>query len=277
MLKQKLLPAAVATTLLAGAGLAQAQEEKLQEAIVTGDSLVEGFQISGNVALTTDYRFRGISQSDESPAIQGGFDAEFGPGFYVGVWGSSVDFDTNDNSEDGDGNPIVPVEGYDGSLELDGYVGWATDIGDTDFGIDLTYYYYAYPGDDGPDGDYQEFHVKGSWRDLSLGVAYSDDYYAETDEFWYISGDYSFGLFSDMLTIDLHVGYNILDDEGGFLAADEDGKNEDGYTDYSVGVTYSWASVDFTLAYVGTDLDDDDVFGTDWADDTAVFTISKSL
>ena len=67
------------------------------------------FEIAGNVALVTDYRFRGISQSDEDIAIQGGFDAGWDNVIYVGVWGSSVDFDSND--------------GFDGSLELDYYVG----------------------------------------------------------------------------------------------------------------------------------------------------------
>lgn len=254
MLNKKLMTAAVASTLLAGTGLAQAEEP----AVVTGDSVVGGFEISGNVALTTDYRFRGISQSDEDFAVQGGFDAEFGPGFYVGIWGSSVDFDSND--------------GYDGSLELDYYGGWSSAIGDTDFGIDVGYIYYDYPGDDGDEGDYQEFYVGGSWKDLSLQVNYSDDYYAETDEFWYVSADYSFGLMDTGLSVDLHVGLNFLEEDGGFLATDEDQ-----YTDYSVTVTYSWASVDFSLAYVGTDLDEEDVFDTDWGDDTAVFTISKSL
>lgn len=253
MLSKKFLPAAVAAALLAGAGLAQAAEP----VVVTGDSLVEGFTISGNVALTTDYRFRGISQSDEDIAVQGGFDAEFGPGFYVGIWGSSVDFDSND--------------GYDGSLELDYYGGWSSSIGDTDFGVDVGYIYYDYPGDSGDEGDYQEFYVGGSWKDLSVQVNYSDDYYAETDEFWYVSGDYSFTV-ADSIGVALHVGLNMLEEDGGFLSSDEDQ-----YTDYSVTVSYEWASVEFALAYVGTDLDDDDVFGTDWADDTAVFTISKSL
>jgi len=270
MLNKKLLPAAVTAALLAGASLSQAQD---QPAVVTGDTFVEGFQISGNVALTTDYRFRGISQSDEDFAVQGGFDAEFGPGFYVGIWGSSVDFDCND-IDIPEGHPEVggACSGYDGSLELDYYGGWSSSIGDTDFGIDIGYIYYDYPGDDGDEGDYQEFYVGGSWRDLSLTVAYSDDYYAETDEFWYVAGDYSVGLFDTGLTLDLHVGYNMLEEDGGFLATDEDA-----YTDYSVALTYTWASVDWSLAYVGTDLDEEDVFDTDWADDTVVFTIAKSL
>jgi len=259
MLNKKLLTAAVATAVLTGAGFAQAQEK--EDAIVTGDSLVEGFTISGNVALTTDYKFRGISQSNRDGALQGGFDAEFGPGFYVGTWASVVNFDTN-GEEGGCCN---------GSMELDYYAGWASSIGDTDFGIDVGYIYYSYPGDNDNDADYQEVYVSGSWRDFSLSVNYSDDYYLESDEFWYVAADYSFSLLED-LTVDLHVGYNMLEEDGGFLATDEDA-----YTDYSVGVTYSWAALDWSLAYVGTDLDEEDVFDTTWGEDRAIFTLSKSL
>jgi len=244
MFNKKMLTTAVGATLLAGAVQVQAVE------------------VSGNVALTSDYRFRGISQSDEEFAVQGGFDVAFEPGFYIGTWGSSVDFDVN--AVDGE-------DAADGSLELDYYAGWSGPIGDTDFGIDVGYIYYDYPGDDGGFGDYQEFYVGTSWKDLSLQVNYSDDYYAESDEFWYISADYSFTLLEE-LTVGLHAGYNMLEEDGGFLATDEDA-----YTDYSVSVTYTWEGVDFSLAWVGTDLDEEDVFDTDWADDTAVFTIAKSL
>jgi len=251
MLNKKLLTAAVATALFSGAGLIQAQERDNVD--VASD---DGFQISGNVALTSDYRFRGISQSDTSGAIQGGFDAEFSPGFYIGTWGSSVDFDSND--------------GYDGSLELDYYAGWSSAIGDTDFGIDVGYIYYDYPGDNGDEGDYGEVYVSGSWKDLSASVNYSDDYYGGTGKFFYYAADYSLTLF-DSLGVGFHVGYNDFD-ETGFFAT-----NTDSYTDWSVTLSYSWAGVDLSVAYVDTDLDDDDVFGTDWADSTAVFTISKSM
>jgi uncharacterized protein (TIGR02001 family) len=268
MLNKKLLTAAVTTAVLTGAGFAQAQDK--EPAIVTGDSLMKGFEISANVALVSDYRFRGISQSSEDAAVQGGFDAEFGPGFYIGTWASMVDFgDSNDT-------------GSFGNMEIDYYGGWASSIGDTNFGVDVGYMYYQYPGDTvDPEGDYQEIYLGGSWKDLSLKVAYSDDYYAETDEFWYVSGDYSFTLLED-LTIGLHAGYNMLEEtkldaagnvtDGGFLSSDEDA-----YTDYSVTVTYNWATVDFSVAYVGTDLDEEDVFDTDNADGVAVFSISKSL
>ena len=110
-----------------------------------------------------------------------------------------------------------------------------------------------------------------SWRDFSVKVNYCDDYYAQTDEFWYFSADYSHS-FTDSLSLGLHAGYSQLEQGGGFLSSDEDN-----YSDYSVSVGYAWAGVDFSVAYVGTTLDEDDVFGTDWAEDVAVFTISKSM
>ena len=240
MFNKTLLPARLAAALFAGAvSTAQAAPE-----------------ISGNVALTSDYKFRGISQSDESPAIQGGFDISWDNGIYLGAWGSSVDFDSND--------------GYDGSLELDYYGGWAGDITDN-VGVNVGYLYYDYPGDNRLVGDYQEVYLSVSLWDGVIGANYSDDYYAETGSFYYVYGDYSIGI-GENFSVDLHLGYNDLEKKGGFLATDTDS-----YVDYSVGVTASWLAVDWTLAYVGTDLDSEDVFDTDWGDDSVIFTISKSM
>ncbi|AQA17796.1 hypothetical protein BST95_05665 [Halioglobus japonicus] len=239
MLK-KVLPAAVAASLLAGATA----------------TTVQAAEISANVALTSDYRFRGISQSDESIALQGGFDLAFDNGIYVGTWGSSVDFDSND--------------GFDGSLELDYYVGWGMDIGENS-AIDVGYLYYDYPGDDGAEGDYQELYGSFSFYDFTVGMAYSDDYYGETDTFFYYYADYSLGL-GENFSLDFHVGFNDLEEDGGFLAT-----SEDSYTDYSVALSTSWLAVDWSIAYVGTTLDEEDVFDTDWGEDTVVFTVSKSM
>ena len=87
---------------------------------------------------------------------------------------------------------------YDGSLELDYYGGWSSAIGDTDFGIDVGYIYYDYPGDNGADGDYREFYVSGSWKDIALSVNYSDDYYAGTGNFCYYARDYSLSLMDNL-------------------------------------------------------------------------------
>ena len=238
MFIKKLLPALAGSGLLLGAAVA-------------------GAEISGNVALTTDYKFRGISQSDESPAIQGGFDYEDESGFYIGTWGSSVDFDSND--------------GFDGSLELDVYLGFGGSFGDSGLGYDIGFIYYDYPGDDGAEGDYQEIYGSLSVGDFSLGLAYSDDYYGETGKFYYVSGDYEFALPED-IALGLHIGFNSFDEAPGFLSSDEDK-----YYDYSISISKSLGGVDLSLAYVGTDLDEEDVFDTTWGDAEVIFTISKSL
>ena len=212
--------------------------------------------ISANAALVSDYRFRGISQSNENAAVQAGFDYGFENGFYVGTWGSTVDFDSA-----GD---------FSGSLELDFYGGWGREVGENS-SIDVGYIYYAYPGDDnGLDGDYQEIYFNYSWKDLGLGVAYSDDYYGGTGKFWYLQANYDWS-FAENWALALHAGYNDFDEDS-FLSSDKGS-----YVDYSVGVTWSVVGVDLGLAWVGSDLDEEDVFDTSWGDDTAVFSISKSF
>jgi len=241
MLK-KVLPAAIAVTLLAGATA----------------TTVQAGEISANVTLTSEYRFRGISQSNENPAIQGGFDYAWDTGIYVGTWGSTVDFDFSE----ADG-------GFNGSLELDYYVGWGMDVGENS-AIDVGYLYYDYPGDEGDEGDYQELYGSFSFYDFTVGMAYSDDYYGETDTFFYYYADYSLGL-GENWAIDFHVGYNDFDEEDGFLSG------KDSYTDYSIGVTASFLAVDWSVAWVGTNLSEKYVFDTDWGEDTVVFSVSKSM
>jgi uncharacterized protein (TIGR02001 family) len=243
MLNKKLVTAAVSATLLTGIAATS----------------VHAFDLSANVALVSDYRFRGISQTDTNAAVQGGFDASFEPGFYVGTWASSVDFGSDN------------ATGSWGTMEIDYYAGWAGPIGDTDFAVDVGYAYYQYPGDTvDPKGDYGEFHITPSWKDLSIGIVYSDDFYAKTGKYWYYSGDYSLSFLEDF-SLGLHAGYNDFDDVGFFATT------EDSYTDYSVTLGYTFKGVDFSVAWVGTDLDDDDCWSTNYCDDTAVFSISKSL
>ena len=144
-------------------------------------------EVSGNVTLATDYKFRGYSQTDTSPAVQGGFDVGFDSGFYVGMWGSNVDFAK--------------------SLELDYYAGYAGEINDS-VSYDVGYIYYDYPGTPDED-DYEEFYASISVSDFTFGLAYSDDYYFETGEFYYVYADYSFDL-GGGYGLGLHYGFSIF-------------------------------------------------------------------
>jgi len=99
--------------------------------------------LSGALTVTSDYRFRGISQNDRSVAPQGTLNVTGPEGFYIGAWASQVDFDPTNS-----GNPHV---------ELDIYGGKHTDL----WGVDWNFmpYYYSYPPEKyglGPNADYFE-------------------------------------------------------------------------------------------------------------------------
>jgi uncharacterized protein (TIGR02001 family) len=216
--------------------------------------------IAGNVTLATDYRFRGISQIEGgfSPAIQGGFDFNHDSGFYLGTWASNVNF-------------------LGGSIETDVYGGFRGQFTE-DVGYDVGVLYYGYPhATFGPGEnnniqvDYYEVYGSVSFSGVKLGVNYSPDYFAESGDFFYPYADYSYA-FSDALSLSAHLGYNSFDEDT-FLG------NDDNYLDWKIALSTTQLGVTWTLAYVDTDLDDDeDCFGDeDLCAATAVFSISKSL
>jgi uncharacterized protein (TIGR02001 family) len=220
-----------------------------------------GFSVSGNVTLATDYRFRGISQLDRSPAIQGGLDLEWENGFYLGAWASNVSFSG-------------------GAIELDWYGGYAGSINES-LDFDIGVLYYGYPEDDAPvDLDFWEFYGSVTYRDITFGLAYSPDYFAETDNYWYIYSSYSLPL-ADTLALDLHVGWNLFDSDAAFeeFIVPEAGVNAgDNYVDYKIGLTWNVVDLDVGLHFIGTDIKRSACFeGTKLCEDSVVLSVSKSL
>lgn len=116
--------------------------------------------LGASAAFTTDYVFRGISQTSENPAVQASLDATYGI-FYLGMWGSNVDFG---------GGPF----GQDiANIEIDYYGGIAPTW--QGIGFDIGFIYYTYPGayDPGGDFDYVELKTGASYtffEALTLGV-----------------------------------------------------------------------------------------------------------
>ena len=212
-------------------------------------------EVSGNVMLTTDYRFRGVSQTTRDPAIQGGFDVAHESGLYVGTWASNVQF------------------GTDASMELDLYVGYGGAISET-VSWDVNYVRYEYPSD-GSLLDYNEYGASLGFSELlggsaTVGVIASEDYLNLGDTTWFYPYlDYSYAV-NDTVTIDAHVGLSLADER-----AFENTFGDDNYLDWSIGVTARWVGLDWNVAYVDTDIDHD--FIDEAADATVVFSISKSL
>ncbi|HTN15185.1 MAG TPA: TorF family putative porin [Sphingomonadaceae bacterium] len=240
----------MAATVLAGAALAatpaMAQDEETP--IVT---------VSGNVALVTDYRFRGVGLSGGDPAIQGGITLNTAPGFYVGTWASSL--------ED---SPTY------GEMELDVFAGWAGDITDG-IGIDVGATYYLYPTNDVDPADVFELYakVKPTVGPLALtfGVAYSPDQDSlGSNDNLYLSADAAIAVPSTPLTLNGHVGYT----DGGLAAALT---NNSKAWDWSVGASMTvLGNVSLGVSYVG--VENDSLFAADGVtDDTIVGSLSVSF
>lgn len=114
----------------------------------------------GSIAVTSDYVFRGVSQTQGDGALQGDLHYDWAAGAFVGVWGSSIK---------------PPFDTY-GQLELNAYAGWSFVLG-TDWASRLSYVRYLHPDAYGPnDYDYGDFTAQLSWRDrLSASLAWSPD------------------------------------------------------------------------------------------------------
>ena len=210
-------------------------------ATAAGGAYAEG-EWSGNVALSSDYVWRGMSQTNEDMAISGGFDYANGL-FYAGTWASNVDF-----SDEPD----------DANIEWDFYGGLA---GELESGVswDVGVIYYAYP--DAEEMDYDFVELKGA-----LGYTFTGGVSVGGAVFWdpdnenvYVEGSAGYA-FTDAFSVDATVG-NYSFDGGG------------DYTNWSVGATYALpAGIDVGLRYWDTDVD-----ATETAEDRFVISFSKSL
>lgn len=203
-------------------------------------------ELTGNFSLTTDYVFRGQSQTDESPAIQGGMDFTHDTGLHAGVWGSSIDFDA------------VGA----GSMELDLYGGYANQLGN--FSYDVGGIYYLYPGsDDNLNYDFWEVYLTGGYdfdmATVHAGVYYSPEFFGDTGDAVYYMAGVDVPVMQDLFTVSAHVGHQDIDD------------SED-YTDWSLGLNKSYMDFDWALTYHDTDLDNNDL-----ADSRAVLSVSKTF
>jgi uncharacterized protein (TIGR02001 family) len=231
-------------------------KKMLGVAIVAGAPMAaSALEVSGNVAMATDYAFRGLSQTNERGAIQGGFDIGFESGAYIGTWSSNVAFTS-------------PDDGDISSQELDLYVGYGFSVSEN-VSVDVSAIQFFYPGTEA-EFNYNEYVVSVAISDFSVGLVYSPDYFGDGGGTGtVVNFDYSLGL-SEVMSMDFHVGVTSTEDDG-YL--DED----DGYMDYLVGLNYDVAGVTVSLAYVGNDIDDETVLGEAMTDDRLILSVSKSL
>jgi uncharacterized protein (TIGR02001 family) len=143
------------------------------------------FSWSVNLGATSDYVFRGFSQSAEDPVFQAGVDVSYGL-FYAGLWGSGVDF-----------GPAS--KGDIANMELDYYAGIKPTWGKFNFDFGVIYYTYPNAKDSSGELNYVELKagVSGEFiPNLTTGVTayYSPDYTGEVGNVWTVEGNASYAL-----------------------------------------------------------------------------------
>ena len=176
-------------------------------------------EVSGNVSVTSDYIFRGLSQTNSQAAIQGGIDYTNESGFYTSIWVSNTDFDGSGSS----GAEVDLIGGFSGTSG--------------DFGYDVGFISYQYP------------KLEDSLEEVYLGISYKvaglTYYYDWDNEASYIDGSLGFEI-NESVSSSLHIG-----------SADFDGGGD--YIDYGASVSKSFKDMSFTLGISQTDINNDDV------------------
>jgi uncharacterized protein (TIGR02001 family) len=226
----KSIAAAIALTTAALAPAAYAQDEAESD-----------IKITGNVSLTSQYRLRGISQTEEDFAIQGGITVAHSSGFYVGTWASNL---SGFGSFGGSNTELDLIAGYSkavGSVTLDGGI-----------------VYYVYPG---TGGGFDFFDLYGAVSfpagpiNTKVAVYYAPDDSAlgGNDNLW-IYSDFAFPIEGTPVTLKAHVGYT-----DGALGGPT-GK----YLDYSFGADFTYENLTLNLSYIDTDISKAKVINHGW-------------
>lgn len=231
----------------------------------------EPITVTGSAAFTTDYLFRGISQTGNNAAVQAGMTATHESGAYFSVWGSSVGF-TDLPTLDSTGAIIDGATG-DGGLEIDALLGYSGKAGEVAYDVGVMH--YGYPSADAALG-YDEFYASVSTMGFKVGLNYSPDYFAKTDKYMYLYAGYSTEVAGVGLSASL--GMNKFDSKqafGDFLALGGAPSMDDSYMDYKLAASKAIGGVTIEGAYIGSDVDDSECSSA--CEGRFVLTASKSF
>jgi uncharacterized protein (TIGR02001 family) len=254
---QKTAFALAASSLLATAAFAQ-----------TAPAAPEASPITANVTVVNDYRYRGISQSNFQPAIQGGFDYAHESGFYIGNWNSSISW-LSDSYSAAASNPMISAP-----VEMDFYAGFKKELIAPGFATDVGVLQYYYPisgslnsslnnirtrqNDANRQATAQNPNTTEAYvaQNFTIGpvTGFVKFSYSLTNTFGFYNSagsyypdltvNYDTGVWG--LTLNGHVGYQYI--------SNKVGNNDFSYTDYKLGVTKDFGGgLSANISYVGTD------------------------
>lgn len=180
--------------------------------------------LSGTFAVTSDYLFRGISQTNEGPAFQAGLTYKLPHGLYIGTWGSNVNYTTSDPN-----------------WEVDGFVGYNADLGSR-WNVDVMVNRYQYLG--ARDSDYAELITKTTFlKTYSLTLAYTNDLYGSRTDGYYYALDANWAL-PHNFTLGAHAGHSIY--TSALRKVDHD------YNDFGVNIGRTFGPLGLSVGYYDT-------------------------
>lgn len=228
---------------------AQAQDAQPAAAAVPDN------QISYNVAVVSDYRYRGISQTRLNPALQGGVDYVNNPtGLYVGTWASTIKW--------------VSDGGGDANVEVDIYAGKRGEI-TKDFTYDVGGLYYIYPSNGlNPSANTFELYAQIGSGPFSLKYSHSTTNlfgFADSKNSGYVDAQFNQDVY-DGYILNLHAGHQKVKNN-----------SASSYSDYKVGFTKDFGVATVALAAVFTNTDTYVGRGKNLGKTGAVLTISKTF
>lgn len=201
------------------------------------------WEFSANLGLLSDYRFRGISQTDRKPALQGGFDLAHSSGLYVGNWNSNLDSAFFNGA----------------NIEMDFYGGYRHAF-ESGFGLDLGVIYYYYPNSgSNPVGstkiDNTELYIGAGYGPLTLKYNYAvSDFFSAPDSRGssYLDLGFAYDLGRNFGVV-AHYGYQWL--KGGAVVTQINGDRANNISDWKIGATYTIEGWVIALAYIATNRD----------------------
>ena len=218
---KKILPVLALTTLTAAA---------FADAVAPAAAPASAWSQSANIAFTSNYVWRGVSQTDTGLAVQGGFDVAHTSGFSAGVWGSNV----NDYSGS-----------WKNGIEVDLYANYAFQISKVDFSVGyIAYYYQSFVGN-----NFSEINVSATYagvtakisKEISNGKGPIDVGGEDYGYYYELGYNYNIPAIKD-LVLGLHYGWT---DSRNPYQSPVQGTNED----YSVSLSYPVVGYVATAAY----------------------------
>lgn len=225
-------------TLAALALLALAAPGHAADAPKTVGEPAPEYSLSANVTLASQYRYRGLMQTNNQPAIQGGFDFTHASGLYLGNWNSSISWPNDGNSK-----VSAPVE-------MDFYGGYKGNLApNVPFDLGVLQYYYP--------GDYPSGYTRPDTTELYAGLGYGPVLFkysiamtnlfgfaaSKYSQYFDLSGNFDTGFWD--LTVNAHVGHQTVRNV-----------TDGAYTDWKLGLTKDFGQgLTISLAYLDTNAD----------------------